>query len=239
MSGFQIVILAAGLGTRLGLPHPKPLTVLADGRSILQHQLDALRQAFGADVPITAVVGFRRRLIKDAHPAINFVSNKRYDETNTARSLLRALRRSRKGGVLWLNGDVVFDARLLQETKPLIAADRTFVCVNTADVGPEEVKYRTDADGCITELSKSVTDGLGEAVGINYVASTDKSTLIRHLELCSDQDYFERGIESAVIEGVLRAQALDISTYFVVEVDFAADLERANAEVSRSVTSAA
>ena len=36
----QVVILAAGMGTRLGRPHPKPLTPLHDGRSILQRQLD-------------------------------------------------------------------------------------------------------------------------------------------------------------------------------------------------------
>ena len=30
----NVVILAAGMGTRLGMPHPKPLTPLADGRSI-------------------------------------------------------------------------------------------------------------------------------------------------------------------------------------------------------------
>jgi CDP-glycerol glycerophosphotransferase len=33
--------------------------------------------------------------------------------------------------------------------------------------------------------------------------------------------------------------ALDISEFFVVEVDFAGDLERANVEVGKSVTSAA
>ena len=68
---------------------------------------------------------------------------------------------------------------------------------------------------------------------------SDKATLIEHLERCTDQDYFERGIESAIEAGVLRVQAVDISDYFVVEVDFAGDLERANAEVSKTVTSAA
>ncbi len=34
----QVVILAAGMGTRLGKPWPKPLTPLADGRSIMQQR---------------------------------------------------------------------------------------------------------------------------------------------------------------------------------------------------------
>ena len=50
----QVVILAAGMGTRLGRKDPKPLTRLHDGRSILQRQLDGLRAVLGADVSVTA-----------------------------------------------------------------------------------------------------------------------------------------------------------------------------------------
>ena len=239
MSDVQIAILAAGLGTRLGLSCPKPLTVLADGRSILQQQLDSLRGAFADEARIVVVVGFKPDLIMTGFPDVLFAYNERYDRTNTARSLLKALRTSCSGGMLWMNGDVVFDPRLLGGIKPLIEADQTFVCVNTAAVGEEEVKYRVDAEGYVTELSKLVTDGLGEAVGINYVASADKATLIEHLERCGDQDYFERGIESAIAEDGLRVGAMDISDFFVVEVDFAGDLDRANAEVSKTVTPAA
>ena len=120
----------------------------------------------------------------------------------------------------------------------MIGRDASFVCVNTSAVGDEEVKYRVNEDGFVTVLSKAVTNGLGEAVGINYIASRDKATLIEHLERCTDQDYFERGIESAIEQG-LKVRPVDISDYFVVEVDFADDLERANQEVGKAVTSAA
>jgi len=62
----NVVILAAGMGTRLGRPHPKPLTPIADGRSILRQQLDHLRATFGADAHITIVVGFKMDLIMEA-----------------------------------------------------------------------------------------------------------------------------------------------------------------------------
>jgi choline kinase len=235
----QIAILAAGMGTRLGLPTPKPLTPLADGRCIMGQQLDNLRRAFGERGRIVVVVGFRAELVMSAFPDVLFAHNERYQHTNTSKSLLKALRASGPGGVLWLNGDVVFDPRLLSRIAPMIAADRTFVCVNTMAVGDEEVKYRVDVDGNITQLSKSVVDGLGEAVGINYVAAADKATLIRHLDRCGDQDYFERGIESAIEQDGLQVQPVDISEFFVVEVDFAGDLDRVNAEVSKTATPAA
>lgn len=234
----QVIVLAAGMGTRLGMPFPKPLTPLLDGRTILQQQLDNLHSRFAGRERTTVVVGFRYDLIMEAFPDLLFAYNDRYERTNTAKSLLKALRMSGPGGILWLNGDVVFDPGLMGTILPMVRADATFVCVNTAAVGEEEVKYRVDAEGFICELSKSVHDGRGEAIGINYVSSADKATLIEHLDRCTDQDYFERGIESA-IEAGLKVCAVDISEHFVVEVDFAGDLERANLEVGKTVTSAA
>ena len=79
----------------------------------------------------------------------------------------------------------------------------------------------------MSELSKQVADALGEAVGINLVAGKDKAALIRRLDECADQDYFERGIELAIEKDGLKVTPVDISDLFAVEVDFAEDLVRA------------
>ena len=92
----------------------------------------------------------------------------------------------------------------------------------------EEVKYTITAEGYINELSKTVTGGLGEAVGINYISSRDKAAFIRQLARVDDQDYFERGLELAIERGRPALEPLDISDLYAVEVDFAEDLERAN-----------
>jgi choline kinase len=221
------VILAAGLGTRLGRPHPKPLTRLADGRTILRRQLDGLTAAFGPDLRTTVVVGFKLEMILEAAGSeASFVYNEIFDQTNTAKSLLRALRLAPEGGVLWLNGDVVFTHGLLSALR----LDGSFVAVNTDHVGDEEVKYTVDGDGYIKDLSKQVAPelALGEAVGINYVCMADRAVLVQHLDACADNDYFERGIETAIAESGLRFSALDISPFGCVEVDFLPDLARAN-----------
>ena len=228
VSPAQVVILAAGMGTRLGRSLPKPLTPLHDGRTILQRQLDTLWSVLGPDVEITAVVGHQCEQVMRAAPDLRFCYNPDFACTNTAKSLLRALRTTRDGGVLWLNGDVVFSPGVLHEALPLLHEGQSFVCVDTSTVADEEVKYTLDDTGHIRELSKTVVGGLGEAVGINYVSAADKPVLISHLERCGDQDYFERGLETAILERGLRVRPLDISRYAAVEVDFETDLHRAN-----------
>ena len=222
------VILAAGMGTRLGRPWPKPLTPLADGRTIMRQQMDNLSKAFGDELRVMTVIGFKLELIIESFPNNLYVYNEAYDQTNTNRSLLKALRLSGPGGVVWLNGDVVFDPRVLDRVKEYIDIDESIICVNTAAVGDEEVKYRVDADGFVSELSKKVVNALGESVGINFVADKDKQLLIAGLAACADDDYFERGIELAIEHDKLRIEPIDISDLYAIEVDFAEDLERAN-----------
>ena len=224
----QAVILAAGMGTRLGRPFPKPLTPLSDGRTIMEQQIDNLRQVFGADVRITTVVGFKLDLILEAFPDVTYIYNEAYDQTNTNRSLLKALRLSTEGGVLWMNGDVVFDPQVLEKVSDLMQSDTSFICADTAAVGDEEVKYTVDTDGYVDELSKQVVNARGEAVGINFVSASDKPTLIDRLSECSDADYFERGIELAISHDSMRVMPVDIGEFFAVEVDFEEDLTRAN-----------
>ncbi len=224
----QIVILAAGMGSRLGRTLPKPLTVLGDGRTIMQQQFDNIHQAFGTSARVTIVVGYKLEHIIEAFPQASYVYNEQYDQTNTSKSLMRALRASAQGGVLWMNGDVVFDPEALERAARMVARDQSFVSVNTASVSDEEVKYTVDAEGYIAGLSKTVKGGLGEAVGINYVSGDHKAALVRQLGRVDDQDYFERGLELAIEQDRLRFEPVDISDLYAVEIDFAEDLERAN-----------
>ena len=224
----QVVILAAGMGTRLGKPWPKPLTPLADGRSILQQQIENVRAVFGQSARISIVVGFKLEMIMEAQPDVSFVYNEAYDQTNTSKSLLKALRVSHESGVLWLNGDVVFDRKVLDRISDRIKNEKSFVCVNTSTVCEEEVKYTVNEKGNINALSKQVQNALGEAVGINFISNKDKADVIEQLEACADNDYFERGLELAIEKNGIAIEPVDISDLFAVEVDFQADLDRAN-----------
>lgn len=228
----QAVILAAGMGTRLARPHPKSLTQLDDGRTIMTQQVDNLVATFGEELRLTIVVGYKLEQIMEHVPDASFVYNEAFDQTNTSRSLLKALRNSAQGGVLWMNGDVVFDPRIFDKLEELIRSDVSFVAVDTSAVSDEEIKYTVDDQGFIDELSKTVRSGLGEAVGINFVSSADKEKLISRLSEVDDQDYFERGMVLTIQQDEVQYLPVDIGNYYAVEVDFAEDLVRANAELS-------
>jgi len=223
----KIVILAAGIGSRLGNPLPKPLTVLKNGQTIMQQQIENLSAYFDSN-DINIVVGFKKDLVMEHAPDMSFIYNQIFDQTNTSKSLLKALEKNRRQSVLWLNGDVVFDKGIFELLLPLIVQDSSFVCVNNFKVGDEEVKYKLDDKGFISEISKKVKDALGEAVGINFISSRDINNFINRLEECNDNDYFERGLEIAVQKDNLKIKAVDISKYRCLEIDFREDLDNAN-----------
>ena len=48
------------------------------------------------------------------------------------------------------------------------------------------------------------------------------------MEECDANDYFERGLELAIEKDNIKVEAVDISAYDCMEIDFVEDLENAN-----------
>jgi len=192
----------------------------------MQRQMDSITTYFDIN-DITTVVGFKKNLIMEQFPEVNYVYNPFFDTTNTSKSLLRALKKHRGNSILWFNGDVVFDPQLVSLLQNEMNNNQSFVSVNTQSVSDEEVKY-TLKDGFVESLSKEVKNGLGEAVGINFIAAKDLDVFINQLENCDDNDYFEKGLEMAIAINQLQLKVVDISAYNCIEVDFKEDLLNAN-----------
>lgn len=218
----KIVILAAGKGSRLGGNDlPKPLTSLLDGKSIMQHQISSLERYFSRE-DIIVVVGYHKEFIMEAMDDLLFVYNPRYALENTSKSLLRAIKKVHDD-LLWINGDVVFHPKILEK---MISNKRNTMVVTEGNVGEEEVKYMSDASGKIKEVSKSVRNGEGEAVGINFFTAESLPILQKHLDACHDNDYFEKAIEKS-IRGGLDVWMHPVDRSLCTEIDFPEDLVRA------------
>ncbi len=220
----KVVILAAGKGSRLGEADvPKPLTLLNNGKSILELQIDHLARHVPMD-DIVIVVGYRKEMIMEQFPGCLFVNNPNFSQQNTSKSLLLALNQL-NDDVLWINGDVVFHPSII---KDVLDFNRNCMVVNVGPVGEEEVKYSIDAQGKILEVSKQVSHPAGEALGINFFKAEALENLRKGLKDCREQDYFEKGVESCLKQGVT-VWSLPIANHLCTEVDFIEDLNRANA----------
>ncbi len=219
----EVIILAAGIGSRLGEnEQPKTLTLLANGETILGLQL----KTFARFLPmgnINVVVGYHEEQIIKRYPQLKYVHNLNYAHENTSKSLLKAIT-PLQTDVLWINGDVVFHPDVLET---LLSYDRTSMIVNEGPVGNEEVKYRTDSQGKILKVSKQVQNPKGEALGINYFKKSDLESLKIHLQACKPNDYFEKGIEGCIQDGI-QVWAATVPTDHCCEIDFPEDLEKAN-----------
>ena len=215
------IILLAGMGSRLGRPHPKSLTPLDHQQTILSRQLTILKQ-YGLE--ICCVVGFKKDLIMEAASDCLLIYNPEYDLTNTSKSLLTALRHFQDCDVIWLNGDVVFSPEIIGR---MLASPESAVAVNNSRVSEEEVKYTLNNDGFIQEISKQVSVPLGEALGINLIRQPFVKDFIATLDGVEHSDYFEKGMEQLIEQSGNVFKAVDVSDLPCIEVDFEADLVQA------------
>jgi choline kinase len=134
------LILAAGLGTRLGAltrDRPKCLVPVA-GQPILERAIRALRK--NGVTHIALVVGYRHQQIRDTlerlQPGlhIDLVVNRQFEHTGTAVSLRLGLEGvAGERDVLLLEGDVVFDHALAARLQEDANTSATLVAGYSAD----------------------------------------------------------------------------------------------------------
>lgn len=200
---------------------PKPLVALAREMTIFDYQVEKVAQFIPVN-NIYVVVGYKKEMLVEQHPELNYIHNEAYAETNTGKSLLKALNEIDNDDVLWLNGDVVFDEQLISK---LARANNSCVLVDNKKCGAEEVKYNIDTEGYIRYISKEVSSADGEALGINLMKRKDLPVLRKHLALIGDGEYFEKAIENMITEDNVKIRPVNSDGLFCHEVDFAEDLE--------------
>lgn len=215
----KVVILAAGMGTRLGTLIPKPLTSLKDEKTILDNQIETISEVIDPK-NIVVVVGYKKELIMEEIPDMTFVYNVAYTQNNTGKSLLTALSRL-DDDVIWMNGDVFFEKGALEL---LIDSPHSAMLVDTKRCSDEEIKYTLDDNGNIVELSKEVKNGKGEAVGVNLIKKADLPKFVAELEKIGPKDYFEKALENLTKTGKLMLKPIYLGDVYCKEIDFAEDL---------------
>ena len=216
----KVIILAAGKGSRLGKNYPKILTELTDNKTILDKLLSAITEY--VDIKdIALIVGYKRKFITNKYPSLNYITNNSYNSTNTSKSLLLGLENINNEDVIWINGDLVMDKAVFSEI--YLANGNCMAVSNNTKLDEEDIKYDVDDLGNIKNVSKTIKNGIGEAFGINKINKKDLELFKNSLEACNDNDYFEKGVEISISNGLI-FKPIDIKNKFYSEIDFQKDL---------------
>ena len=213
---------------------PKALVNITDDYTILDLQLKNLRRKLNIDYKdIIVVVGYRKELIMERWPELTFVTNAYYKNTCTAKSLLKGLETVENNDVLWINGDVVFDMNIINSI--LENKDQNIVIVNNKQIGKEEIKYNTNSEGFVKDVSKNVKNSFGELIGINFVNKDTLPVFISNLEMSDDLDYFDKAIQRTIKDG-FKFIPVDIQNKFTIEIDYPHELETAKEWVKNNIS---
>ena len=224
------VILAAGMGTRLGKNTSKSLIEIGDGLTLIGNQIRILSRLL-SPYRIMLVLGYQAMDLIATYPNLMYVYNERYASTNTAKSLLCALRKL-DGNVLWTNADVYCEEQTFRRVINT-HTEWSRALVNHEKTTEEEIKYTLNGDGSIAQLSKQVQSPLGESLGIQIVHEKDLEQLRQGLEIVGDNDYFEKALEIATLSRKIRLMPVDVADGYCREVDYPEDIDAVRAYVAK------
>jgi len=242
----KAIILAAGMASRLRpltLTTPKSLLKVGE-RSLLQRSMDALIANGVREFCI--VTGYLHEMIEDFVKEqyadsikVTFVYNKVYETTNNIYSLWLARPFAEGEEVLLLDSDLLYDPQIV--TRVLAADAPNVLTLIRHELGEEEMKVVTDAQGSIREISKTCNpaDAAGESLGIEKMGREYTRALYRELEPMMNREhlenvFYERAFERLIPQGHTY-QVLDVTELFSCELDTIEDFENAKAKIPENL----
>jgi choline kinase len=238
----KAIILAAGMASRLRpltLTTPKSLLKVGE-RSLLQRSMDAL--IANGVTEFCIVTGYLHEMIEDFVKKqyadsirVTFIYNKVYETTNNIYSLWLARPFAEGEEVLLLDSDLLYDPQIV--TRVLAADAPNVLTLIRHELGEEEMKVVTDAQGSIKEISKTCNpaDAAGESLGIEKMGKEYTKALYRELEPMMNEEhlenvFYERAFERLIPQGYTY-QVLDVTELFSCELDTIEDFENAKAKI--------
>jgi choline kinase len=236
------VILAAGVASRLrpltdGVP--KALLPIG-GEPLLGRTLRGLEAHGLRDVVI--VTGYRsgqiRSFVGTHFPGlpVAFVHNPVYETTNNIYSLWLAREEVVRRGMILLDGDILFDDRILG----LLLAVRQDACLAVdarPGLGDEEMKVSVDGAGRVRKIGKDIppAEALGESIGIELFGPAAVGPLYDAIEGRVVRQgavgiFYESAFQDWIDRGG-RLQAVPIESGKAIEIDTAEDIKTAERKI--------
>ncbi|MEX2014535.1 MAG: phosphocholine cytidylyltransferase family protein [Candidatus Saccharimonadales bacterium] len=244
----KAVILLAGIGNRLRpLTLDKPKSLLPIGNStVLEHMITKL-QKHGIH-SFVIVCGHMEEMIKtylaETFPELDviFATNEKYLTTNTGYSLLVAKEYLNGETFIKLDGDVIFDDKIIKKLTS-VNDEQSYVCSDSTSLDEEVIKIICNDEGYVVRIGNKLpaTKAIGESIGIERISKKTSLALFAALETMmihedNLQNYYEVAYDEIIQAGV-DFKAIDITGLKWVEMDNRQDYEMAQSYFGSKKTS--
>jgi choline kinase len=236
-SELSVVLLAAGVGRRLGEAAPGPKVLLEfGGQTLLERHLRALRAHGVTDIALS--VGYRSEAIRRELARLGLAGQVRLVDNPDFRAgslvslwVQAELLRSGRGIVL-MDGDVLYDPDLIGR---LLAApgENVLLLDRAIEPGDEPVKICLRGDRIVDfrKRPEHAHDWHGESVGFfRFSPATSRDLAERcswYVARGQTSLEYEEAIRDLILAGPERFAITDISDIPWIEIDFADDVTRA------------
>jgi choline kinase len=235
------IILAAGMGTRLGdLTKAMPKALIeVDGEPLIVYAINFLKR-IGVD-KIIVVGGFHfddlKKIVNSIDSKIEIYQNKNYQQGNlyTLDTVLDKI----DNNFLLMNVDHIYHKEIAAKVKDQLTNSIIAFTDHDRKLGDDDMKVLTDSNKkYVSQISKKLTD-----YNLGYVGMTFCSLdfLVKYKQAVEDAKI--KYSDQAVVENVLQILSDnnsknvlvgDISGYKWLEIDFPEELDQAKHEVSLS-----
>ena len=231
------MVLAAGVGRRLGAGHDGPKMLLAfGGRTLLDRRLQALAACGVEEVSIT--VGHAADAIRaeverlDPPLTVRFVDNPDYRQGSLVSLAVQREALTSGRPVLMMDGDVLHDARMVAR---LFEGDAegTLLVDPELEPGDEPVKVCLRGDRIVDFRKRPDDPGErhGESVGFFRFEPALAADLSRRCDerLAAGEAHleYEEAIRDLILADATRFAAVDVGDLPWTEIDFEADVAKA------------
>lgn len=224
----KVVILAAGVGSRLGdMTSNKPKAMIEiQGKPLVQYQVDSVLKVGFREQDIVIVGGYKCERIKEhfLKTDVQFIDNPHYDTMNNIYSFL--LTRELADDLLLINSDDFYDDRLIPR---LLNSDaKTAILVDRQKVLTEEAMRVKLINGRVKYVNKKIdlADADGEYIGISKLANDDLHTLYNKadelIRIGRTNAWYENVYEACASD--VHIMAVDTAGYPWIEIDDMDDL---------------
>jgi choline kinase len=234
------ILLAAGIGRRLGQDDPKVLLEVG-GRSLLDRHLELLQRSGVRQA--TVVVGHRAQKLRDAIEravppglSVTTIENPAHREGSVVSLQVADAILSAGTPVLLMDGDVLYDRRMLDR---LLGSphDNAFLVDRGLEPGDEPVKLCIAGDRIVDFRKKPVADHdwHGESVGFFKFSAAVAAELAARTRAYVDggrrSDEYEEAIRDMILADATRFGWVDVTDLPWTEIDFPEDAARARVEI--------